>query len=55
MVVLDAEQEPAWQRESIKMTNKRSVPQVFINSQHIGGCDDTVALDRSGDLKAMLD
>lgn len=33
---------------------RRSVPQVFINDQHVGGCDDIHALDRSGKLDALL-
>jgi glutaredoxin 3 len=31
-----------------------SVPQIFINGQHIGGCDDLLALDRSGQLDPLL-
>lgn len=33
---------------------KTSVPQIFINGQHVGGCDDLHALDRSGKLDDML-
>jgi len=33
---------------------RTSVPQIFIGGQHIGGCDDLVALDRAGRLQAML-
>ena len=33
---------------------KRSVPQIFINDVHIGGCDAIHALDRQGKLDAML-
>ena len=33
---------------------KRSVPQIFINDFHIGGCDAIHALDRQGKLDAML-
>jgi len=29
-------------------------PQIFIGDQHIGGCDDMVALDRAGKLDGML-
>ena len=29
-------------------------PQIFIDSQHVGGCDDLYALDREGKLDAML-
>ena len=27
---------------------QRTVPSIFVNGQHIGGCDDTVALHESG-------
>ncbi len=33
---------------------RTSVPQIFIDGDHIGGCDDLVALDASGTLAAML-
>lgn len=32
----------------------KSVPQIFINDQHIGGCDDLYALDQQGDLEPLL-
>ena len=31
-----------------------SVPQIFIDDEHIGGCDDLMALDTSGHLDALL-
>ncbi len=31
-----------------------SVPQIFIAGQHIGGCDEMLALERAGKLDAML-
>lgn len=31
-----------------------TVPQIFIGDEHIGGCDDLMALDREGKLAAML-
>lgn len=31
-----------------------TVPQIFIAGQHIGGCDDLMALDRAGKLDALL-
>ena len=31
-----------------------SVPQIFINGEHIGGSDELVALDRAGELDAKL-
>ena len=33
---------------------KRSVPQIFINDQHIGGCDDLYALDQAHTLDPLL-
>ncbi len=33
---------------------RRSLPQVFINDQHIGGCDDLHALNAQGTLDALL-
>jgi glutaredoxin 3 len=32
----------------------RSVPQIFINDRHIGGCDDTYALEAQGKLDPLL-
>lgn len=47
--------DPSRQAEMIERSNgSRSVPQVFINDQHIGGFDDTSALDAAGKLVPML-
>ena len=37
-----------------KSGGRRSVPQVFIKAKHVGGCDDLHALERSGQLDALL-
>jgi len=37
-----------------RANGRRSVPQIFINDQHIGGCDDLYALDRDGRLDPLL-
>jgi len=34
--------------------NRTSVPQIFINGQHIGGSDDLAALERAGKLDVLL-
>ena len=39
---------------SIRANNRRSVPQIFINNQHIGGCDDLYRLDTKGQLDDLL-
>ncbi len=33
---------------------RTSAPQIFIDGQHIGGCDELVALDRAGKLDPLL-
>jgi glutaredoxin 3 len=33
---------------------RKTVPQIFIHGQHIGGCDDLYALDKEGKLDALL-
>ncbi len=38
----------------IERTGRRTVPQIFINGQHVGGYDDMAALDRAGKLDVML-
>lgn len=37
-----------------RANGKRSVPQIFINNQHTGGCDDLHKLDKQGQLDLML-
>ena len=37
-----------------KSGGSRSLPQTFINGQHVGGCDDLHALERSGQLDVLL-
>ena len=32
----------------------RTVPQIFIDGQHVGGCDELVALEAEGDLDPLL-
>ena len=39
----------------LEMTGQRTVPNVFINGKHLGGCDDTLAAIRSGQLQKMLE
>lgn len=37
-----------------RANGRRSVPQIFINQQHIGGCDDLYQLDTEGKLDPLL-
>lgn len=34
---------------------RRSLPQIFINDEHIGGCDDLYDLERQGRLNSLLE
>ena len=44
------------QRETMlaRSGGRRTVPQIFINDQHVGGYDDLVAADRNGKLAQLL-
>jgi glutaredoxin 3 len=35
-------------------TGRRTVPQIYIGTTHVGGCDDLMALDAKGGLMALL-
>lgn len=37
-----------------RANGRRTVPQIFVNGQHIGGCDDIYELDVKGLLNPML-
>ena len=42
-------------QSTMQKYNARTVPQIFINDQHIGGFDQLRALDLSGDLDKLLE
>ncbi|MGB0314213.1 MAG: glutaredoxin 3 [Parvibaculales bacterium] len=48
-------QEPHLRDRMVERANGgRTVPQIFINDAHIGGCDDLYALDSKGELDPLL-
>lgn len=52
---IDVERQPEARREMIaKAGGRTSVPQIFIDEKHIGGCDDLYALDSRGGLDSLL-
>jgi len=51
--VIDGD-EAARQKMAQRANGRRSLPQIFINNQHIGGCDDLYALEAQGKLDALL-
>jgi glutaredoxin 3 len=46
--------EDARDKMSQRANGRKSVPQIFIDDRHIGGCDDIHALDASGKLDPLL-
>ncbi|WP_016949002.1 glutaredoxin 3 [Anabaena sp. PCC 7108] len=46
--------EVARTKMSQRANGRRSLPQIFINDDHIGGCDDIHALDSQGKLDGLL-
>lgn len=46
---------PDLREEMIRRARGRStVPQIFIGDRHVGGCDDLFALQKRGELDALL-
>jgi glutaredoxin 3 len=46
--------EAARDKMALRANGKRTVPQIFINDIHIGGCDDIQGLDSQGKLDELL-
>lgn len=46
--------DPAQRAHMMEITGRRTVPQIFIGTTHVGGCDDLVALDKQGGLLPLL-
>ena len=51
---IDVGSSPQRLAEMLQRSNRRSVPQIFIGEHHVGGFDDLAALDRGGELDALL-
>lgn len=45
---------PEQREHMMRITGRRTVPQIFIGELHIGGYDDLAALERAGKLDALL-
>jgi glutaredoxin 3 len=51
----DATGNPELRAEMVQKAHGRNTfPQIFINGQHVGGCDDLHALNRAGKLDPLL-
>lgn len=54
-IEIDVIEHPERRAEMVQRANGgRTVPQIFIDGKHIGGCDDMYALDRRGGLDPLL-
>ena len=51
---IDVDDEPKLREEMIARSGRRTVPQIFIGDQHVGGCDDLFALEQRGELDRLL-
>jgi len=46
--------QPELRMAMVEKTGRRTVPQIYINEQHVGGYDDLAALDHAGKLAELL-
>jgi glutaredoxin 3 len=51
---IDVEARPGAREEMTARSGRRTVPQIFINQTHVGGCDDLIALNDAGKLDPLL-
>jgi glutaredoxin 3 len=45
---------PQVRAEMVKKSGRTSVPQIWVGTTHVGGCDDLFALERAGKLDELL-
>ena len=46
--------QPELRAEMMEKTGRRTVPQIYIGGEHVGGYDDLASLDRAGELDKLL-
>jgi len=51
---IEAGFDPAKRQEMMQRSGRSTFPQIFVGERHIGGCDDMMALERAGELDALL-
>ena len=52
---IDVSYDPAQRADMVhRAGGRRTVPQIFIGTRHVGGCDDLYGLDAKGELDALL-
>jgi len=51
---INVDDAPTLREEMIARSKRRTVPQIFVGDRHVGGCDDLIELDRSGELDRLI-
>ena len=51
---IDVDEVPGKREEMMERSGRRTVPQIWIGERHVGGYDDLAALERAGELDALL-
>ncbi len=51
---IKVDEDPSMFEHMMKITGRRTIPQIFIDDRHIGGFDDLVAINHSGELDTLL-
>jgi glutaredoxin 3 len=51
---IDVDAVPGARAEMMTRSGRSSVPQIFVGSEHVGGCDELLELDAAGRLDPLL-
>jgi glutaredoxin 3 len=51
---INVEDDAKFREEMVARSGRRTVPQIFVGGNHLGGCDDLFALDQSGELDRLI-
>lgn len=51
---INVDAQPGARAQMTARSGRRTVPQIFINQTHVGGCDDLIALEEAGGLDPLL-
>ena len=51
---IDVTNDEAKQQEMVEKSGRMTVPEIFIDGKHIGGCDDLYELEEQGKLNGLL-
>ena len=53
-LVFDVTDDNSREAEMQQRSGRKTVPQIFIGAEHVGGCDELFALDEQGALDPLL-